>query len=56
MFKTDLGVRSTLQKLMHEEGWRFMIRGISNNVVAVAAPLALTIFFTDVLISLKHST
>jgi Mitochondrial carrier protein len=51
MFKTDLGLTATYKKLMKEEGWRFTIRGMASNVTAVAIPIAMTIFMTDVLIS-----
>lgn len=54
MFKTDLGLRATFQKLMKEEGWAFMNRGLASNVTAVAVPIAATIFLTDVFKSLKR--
>ncbi|KAG5175894.1 mitochondrial carrier domain-containing protein [Tribonema minus] len=50
MFKTDLGVRQALSKLIHEEGAQWATRGMTKNLVAVSIPIGLTIFFTDVLI------
>ncbi len=48
MFKTDLGLGATYKKLMAEEGAAFMWRGMAQNCTAVAIPIAVTIFFTDV--------
>eukprot|EP01033_Poteriospumella_lacustris_P004180 gene4180-2979_t len=56
MFKTDLSLTKTFQKVMKEEGWSFMARGMASNVTAVAVPIAMTIFLTDVLISQKKSS
>ncbi len=56
MFKTDLSLTATTKKLMKEDGWAFMTRGISSNMTAVAAPIAMTIFITDILMSNKKST
>jgi hypothetical protein len=53
MFKTDLSLLHTFRKVLREEGWAFVGRGLSSNVVAVAIPIAITIFTTDLLISLK---
>lgn len=50
MFKTDLGVGSALAKLRQEEGMVFAVRGMSKNLVAVAIPIAVTIFMTDMLV------
>ncbi|CAM9304059.1 unnamed protein product [Ectocarpus sp. 13 AM-2016] len=50
MFKTDLGVRDALAKLRREEGAGFAVRGMSKNLVAVAIPITVTIFATDVLV------
>lgn len=49
MFKTDEGLRATFNKLMKESGWGFMARGLTSNMTAVAFPIAMTIFLTDVL-------
>lgn len=49
MFKTHLGLRDSVKKLMNESGWGFMGRGLGSNVTAVAFPIAMTIFFTDLL-------
>lgn len=48
MFKTDLGLSATYRKLMTEQGLAFMFRGMAPNCTAVAIPIAVTIFFTDV--------
>uniref|UniRef100_A0A7S4KCS5 Mitochondrial carrier protein n=1 Tax=Odontella aurita TaxID=265563 RepID=A0A7S4KCS5_9STRA len=50
MFKTNHGLRETVRNLRESLGWRFMIRGIGKNMVAVAIPVSCTIFFTDALI------
>ena len=39
-----------LAKLRQEEGMAFVVRGMSKNLVAVAIPIAVTIFMTDVLV------
>jgi hypothetical protein len=53
MFKTDKGVRDTLIILDKEYGWGWMMRGMQKNLIAVAFPIAVTIFATDVLVRLK---
>ena len=55
MFKTDLSISKTFAKLMKEEGWKFTIRGVTSNTTAVTIPVALTIFLTDVLITVKYN-
>ncbi|CAN0092587.1 unnamed protein product, partial [Discosporangium mesarthrocarpum] len=54
MFKTDLGVHKAFLKLWREEGTSFALRGINKNLVAVAIPIAVTIFCTDFLVQLKE--
>lgn len=49
MFKTDLALGATYKKLMKEEGAAFMFRGMASNCTAVAIPIAITIFVTDML-------
>lgn len=49
MFKTDLPLVSVMRKLLQEEGWAFMARGVTSNTTAVAIPIASTIFLTDLL-------
>lgn len=46
MFKTDLGLREALSSL-NRGGMSWMWRGVDKNLVAVAVPIALTIFMTD---------
>jgi len=56
MFKTDLGVKDSFQKLMRELGAvKFATRGLTKNLVAVAIPIAVTIFTTDALVSAKKA-
>lgn len=55
MFKTDLGVSQALAKLHREEGPAFALRGMNKNLVAVAIPIAVTIFVTDFLVRVKES-
>ncbi|CAN0022463.1 unnamed protein product [Pylaiella littoralis] len=50
MFKTDLGVADAFAKLKREEGMAFAVRGMNKNLVAVAIPIAVTIFVTDILV------
>lgn len=50
MFKTDLSVGKALAKLRQEEGFSFAVRGMNKNLVAVAIPIAVTIFMTDFLV------
>lgn len=49
MFKTDLPLFPVMGKLLREEGWAFMARGVTSNTTAVAIPIASTIFLTDLL-------
>ena len=55
MFKTDLSVGDTFRKLVREEGAGFLTRGLGKNMVAVAIPIAVTIFTTDRLVAIKYS-
>ena len=54
MFKTDKSLSQTYRSLMAQYGWRFILRGINQNMVAVSIPIAITIFATDILRGLKH--
>ena len=54
MFKTDEGLRATLSNVLRKEGWAFMHRGMASNLTAVAIPIAITIFMTDVLVALRE--
>lgn len=49
MFKTDEGTLPTVRRLVARDGMAFMARGMGRNMVAVAAPIGLTIFLTDLL-------
>jgi hypothetical protein len=53
MFKTDKGIRDAIRHLMDTEGSKFMSRGMSKNLIAVAIPITVTIFATDVLVGMK---
>jgi hypothetical protein len=53
MFKTNLSLVDTVGKLREEMGWKFVMRGMGKNLVAVSIPVASTIFFTDMLIQLN---
>ncbi|GMH94652.1 hypothetical protein TrVE_jg12425 [Triparma verrucosa] len=47
MFKDDaLSLPQTLRNL-NKGGWKWMLRGVDKNLIAVAAPVATTIFLTD---------
>jgi hypothetical protein len=51
MFKTNLGLFDACRSLHEELGYRFLVRGMSKNLIAVSLPVASTIFFTDAFIS-----
>ena len=51
MFKNGLGLVPTLESL-GEKGPNWMWRGMSKNMVAVAAPVSVTIFFTDLFMAM----
>lgn len=53
MFKTNLSLIDTVQKLKSELGWKFLFRGMFKNLVAVSIPVASTLFFTDAFIQLS---
>ena len=53
MFKTHLGLTATVQHLYRELGVAFLWRGMGKNTVAVAIPVACTIFMTDAFIAMS---
>jgi hypothetical protein len=48
MFRTDRSLRETARRLHRIDGVRWFWRGCDKNLVAVAIPIALTIFLSDV--------
>ena len=50
MFQTNQGLLDTVRHLYQTEGWSFLHKGLGKNMVAVAIPVACTIFFTDGLV------
>lgn len=50
MFKTDQSLLQTVRSLYKETGYGFIGRGLVKNLIAVAFPVAVTIFLTDMLI------
>mmetsp|Transcript_89944 Transcript_89944/g.262881 ORF Transcript_89944/g.262881 Transcript_89944/m.262881 type:complete len:274 (+) Transcript_89944:66-887(+) len=48
MFKTEEGLVQTFRQLSQNEGRMWPLRGCGKNLVAVAVPIASTIFFTDI--------
>jgi len=54
-FKTHQGIVRTTQQLWNRMGLSFLVRGLGKNLVAVAMPVGMTIFFTDVFIQLSSS-
>eukprot|EP00730_Choanoeca_flexa_P019215 TRINITY_DN9380_c0_g1_i4.p1 TRINITY_DN9380_c0_g1~~TRINITY_DN9380_c0_g1_i4.p1 ORF type:complete len:268 (+),score=43.13 TRINITY_DN9380_c0_g1_i4:79-882(+) len=48
MFKTELTMYGAVQHLYQAEGMAFAARGVAKNLVAVAIPVTVTIFLTDV--------
>lgn len=53
MFKTNKSLFSTVRDLHRELGYSFIYRGMSKNLVAVAIPVACTIFFTDAFVQMS---
>lgn len=51
MFKTEDGFGRTLQRLWKHEGPGFVTRGMQRNLVAVAAPIGMTLFLTDAILA-----
>mmetsp|Transcript_76042 Transcript_76042/g.137269 ORF Transcript_76042/g.137269 Transcript_76042/m.137269 type:complete len:273 (+) Transcript_76042:59-877(+) len=47
MFKTEEGMVPCIGRMSREDGPKWLLRGIGKNWVAVAAPIASTIFLTD---------
>jgi len=47
MFKTEEGMVACMSRMSREDGPKWLFRGIGKNWVAVAAPIASTIFLTD---------
>ena len=56
MFQTHEGLRATVHVLYQTEGWRFLYKGLGKNLIAVAIPVACTIFFTDQLVQWSSSS
>jgi hypothetical protein len=48
MFKTNAGLLFTYRRLCREEGLHWLLRGCEKNLLAVAAPIAGTIFMADI--------
>lgn len=53
MFKKNASLVQTVKNLYDELGYKFLVRGIGKNMIAVAIPVGCTIFFTDTLIQLS---
>lgn len=53
MFKTHMGLTATVRHLYQELGAAFLWRGVGKNTVAVAIPVACTIFLTDAFIAMS---
>jgi hypothetical protein len=53
MFKTNLGLITTVGDLRSQTGYGFLWRGLGKNMLAVAIPVACTIFLTDVFIQMS---
>jgi len=48
MFKTEEGLVTAVTRMTRETGARWLVRGCEKNLIAVAAPIASTIFLTDI--------
>lgn len=55
MFKTDESTLATARRLLRREGLSFVYRGMGRNLVAVAAPIGMTIFLTDAIVDWRLS-
>ena len=55
MFKKNTPLIQTVRNLYQELGYRFMLRGMGKNMIAVAIPVGSTIFFTDALIQMSKN-
>jgi hypothetical protein len=55
MFKTDEGTLVTVRRLLSRDGLAFMHRGLGRNMLAVAAPVGLTIFLTDAFADVRET-
>jgi hypothetical protein len=53
MFKTHLKLGATVRHLYQELGMSFLWRGMGKNTIAVAIPVACTIFLTDMFIEMS---
>lgn len=56
MFKHNTPLVETYRELVRESGYQFMVRGMGKNLIAVAMPVACTIFFTDALVQLNSKS
>lgn len=54
MFKTNMKLTETIRYLHNKHGYKFIIRGMGKNMIAVSIPVSCTIFFTDFFIQLKE--
>ena len=54
MFKTEEGAMTTVRRLMKRDGLSFLHRGMGRNLIAVALPIAMTIFLTDAFTGLRE--
>jgi Mitochondrial carrier protein len=55
MFKTNDSLTHTIRKLHAETGYSYFVRGMDKNMIAVAIPVAMTIFFTDAFIEFSKN-
>jgi Mitochondrial carrier protein len=55
MFKRNTPLIQTVRNLYQELGYKFMLRGMGKNMIAVAIPVGSTIFFTDALIQVAKA-
>lgn len=55
MFKTNLSLSETIRQLHKNTGYGFVSRGMDKNMIAVAIPVACTIFFTDAFIQFRNA-
>jgi hypothetical protein len=52
-FKNNASIRDTTRQLWREMGVSFLARGMGKNLIAVAMPVGMTIFFTDVFVHMS---
>ena len=56
MFKFEETFSQTVRRLLQVEGYSFALRGLQRNMIAVAMPIGMTIFLSDMLLEVSASS